>query len=102
MFLYLRQKVLAIREKFTFFNEHQMPIFRARGSFFSMPKRYELLCANTNQPLAKIRRKFWAIMPTFYIYDLTTNQQICRIKKRFRIGRPKLDIKTPAGRYTIT
>ena len=98
--LYLKQKVFAIRENFTFFDIHENEVYRARGSLLAMPKRYELIDAN-HQPVIEVVRTFFTLMPEFKIVDLTTGMEICKIRKRFRIGRPILDITTPKGNYLI-
>ena len=98
--LYLKQKVFAIREKFTFFDVHENEVYRARGSLFAMPKRYELVDAN-DQAVIEVVRSFFSLMPEFKLVDLKTGVEICKIRKRFRIGRPILDIMSPQGNYLI-
>lgn len=99
--LYLKQKVFAIRNKFTFFDAHQNEIYRARGNLLAMPQRYELFDAN-DKAVVEVVRTFFSLMPEFEIFDLITGAKICKIRKRFRIGRPILDIVTPQGNYLIT
>jgi len=102
--LYLKQKVFALAEDFTFFDEAQNPVFRARGNFFGMPKQYKLYDANNqdkNNHIILIRRKFWAFMPTFFIINPQNNQTLFTVRQRFRFGRPIFDISTPHGNYLI-
>ena len=98
--LYLKQKVFAIREKFTFFDVHQNEIYRARGSLFAIPQRYKLVDIN-DQAVIEVIRTFLKLIPEFKIVDLKTGIRICKIRKRFRIGRPRLDIITEEGSYLI-
>jgi uncharacterized protein YxjI len=98
--LYLKQKVFAIREKFTFFDVHQHEVYRARGSLLAMPQRYELIDTN-GQAVIEVVRTFFSLMPEFKIVDLVNGTEICKIRKRFRIGRPILDMTTAQGNYLI-
>ncbi|MCL2555504.1 MAG: LURP-one-related family protein [Firmicutes bacterium] len=100
--LFLKQKVFSLTEDFTFFDEFQRPIFRARGNFFAFPKQYKMFDAvNQVNPMILIRRKFFAFMPTFTIIDTSNNQTLFTVRQRFRLGRPIFDIATPHGNYMI-
>jgi len=101
--LFSQQKVFSLVEDFTFFNEQQQPIFRARGNFFAFPKQYKMYDSSSmDNPIIIIRRKFFAFMPTFTIMDARNNNQVLfTVRRRFRLGRPIFDIATPHGNYLI-
>ena len=98
--IYLKQKVLSIREKFTFYDRNQKIIYKARGNLIALPKRYQLF-DKKNTPKVEIVRAIFSFMPQFELYDVSTNHKICTIRKKFRIGRPILDMATPHGNYII-
>ena len=99
-YLYLQQKVFSIGESFTFFDLNQRPVFTARGSFFAIPKRYELYNA-MGAPLIEITRKFFTFMPKFILRH-AGGEVLCQINQRFRLGGARFDIITPNdGVYEI-
>ncbi|MCL2847714.1 MAG: LURP-one-related family protein [Firmicutes bacterium] len=102
-YLYLRQKVFSIGESFTFFDFNQTPIFTARGSFFAIPKRYQLFDARMQgNPIIEIRRKVFSFMPRYTVTHQPNGQLFCTINQRFRIGGARFDIHTPHdGHYQI-
>ena len=98
--LYLKQKVFSITEKFTFYDLNQNEVYKARGSFFALPKYYTLV-DNQGQAFVEVRRTFLSFMPEFTLIDLQRGTEICRIRKRFRLGFPKLDIYADNAQYLI-
>ena len=98
MYLYLKQKVFSIGEKFTFYDERQNTVFTATGSFFSIPKNFTLFENQT--PVIRVERTFISLLPKFSVYDLASNQLACTIKQKFSIKKNFLII-TPEGDYRI-
>jgi len=98
-YLYLRQKVFSIGESFTFFDINQIPVFTARGSFFRIPKRYQLFDARNPNPIMEIRRKFFTFMPRFVVRHQPNGEEFCTISQRFRFGGARFDIHTPRDGY---
>jgi uncharacterized protein YxjI len=100
VYLYKRQKVFAITENFTYFDAHQNPVYTARGSFFQLPKQYQMFDARQpHAPIIEVTRKFWSFMPKYIVRDLTTGLIAFKIKQRFTIGRSHFDIITPDGHH---
>jgi len=101
-YLYLKQKVFSIGEKFTFFDVNQNPVFTARGSFFRIPKRYQLFDAqDPSTPLIDITRKVFSFMPQFFIADPANGHVFCKVRQRFRFGGARFDLETPVGYHEI-
>jgi len=99
-YLYKRQKILTIRERFAYYDANQRLVYNARG-LFTIPKRYEITKAGQQRPVIGIRRKFFTFMPKFYLTDFNTNTVLATIRKRFRIGRPFLDIFLANGQRLL-
>ena len=98
MYLYLKQKVFAIAEKFTFFDANQFPVFTAQGSFFSIPKRFTLF---SNQiPVLTVERAVFSWLPRFTVFDQPSGQQVCTMKREFSF-KPNFTITSNDGVYTI-
>ena len=119
MYLYLKQKVFALREKFTFFDERQNVVFTSKGSFFALPKKF--IVYENDAAVAEIRRAFISFLPKFSIYDLSANTLECKLKqkfsfmKNFALSMPggdlridgslfgyEFDIKTPEGHSVLS
>jgi len=101
-YLYLKQKVFSIGEKYTFFDENQTPVFLAKGSFFKIPKRYQLFSAQAPEtPIIEITRKVFSMTPQFSVADPTNGQIMCKVNQRFRFGSPRFNVETPVGMHEI-
>jgi uncharacterized protein YxjI len=93
IYLYKKQKVLSIREQFTYFDINQQVVYNATGSFFAFPKRYELTQTGSSHPLLEVRRKMFTLLPRFYVNDLRNQGQLMAvIRQRFTFMRPTFDL----------
>lgn len=66
MKLYVKQEVLTLREKFFVKNESGENVYYVEGSFFSIPKVFEVQDMG-GQVLVKIEREIFSIIPRYNI-----------------------------------
>lgn len=95
--LYMRQKVFSLGERFTIKDENQVDKYFVRGSFLSIPKRFELEDKNGNC-LATITKKVFSFLPKFFVEvdgeeSLTITQEFTFFKKRYRIESSDIQVR---------
>jgi len=101
-YLYLKQKVFSIGEKYTFYDENQNVIFTSKGSFFKIPKRYQIFSAEAPEtPIVDITRAVFAMTPQFQVKDPASGNLLCKVNQRFRLGSPRFNVETPVGMHEI-
>jgi len=83
--LYLRQKMLAIREKFTFFDANHEKIYKVYRTGWAFSPRYKLVDLENQQLLEVVHRAF-PLLPTFKITDLKTKAKWRRLKDAFALN----------------
>ncbi|MDR3262855.1 MAG: LURP-one-related family protein [Clostridiales bacterium] len=98
MYLYLKQKVFSIVEKFNFFDENQNVVYSAKGSFFQIPKSFTLF--KDDEPVFKIERKIFSFMPQFRFFSLPSGADAGYIRGKFSLHK-NFDIFTPEGDFKI-
>ena len=84
MYLYLKQKVFAIRDKLTFFDEAGTPVFKATGSLFAIPKRLNVT-DTVGTELMQVRVKLFRIFLTYGLIDLQSRTEIGYVKAKFSL-----------------
>ena len=99
MYLYLKQKVFSIGEKFTFYDQNMAPVFTAKGSFFAIPKKFTVFYGQN--PVINIKRKIFSLLPTYTVYDMPSGQELCTLKRRVSL-KANFSIFTPGGEYKIS
>ncbi|MDR2090554.1 MAG: LURP-one-related family protein [Clostridiales bacterium] len=97
MYLYLKQKVFSLTEKFTFFDENQNVVYSAGGSFFSFPKTFRLL--KDDRTVLTIEKKIWPLMPQYRLLSADGNE-IAFIKQKFTL-KPTFEIASQNGNLRI-
>lgn len=88
--LYIKQKFMALSEKFTVLNEQQETVYFAQGSFMQIPKTFTIENAN-RQEVAFIKKKVISLFPTFEV-DIQ-GQQVLVIRKEFSLFKAKYQIE---------
>jgi len=101
-YLYLKQAVFSFGDKYTFFDANQNQVFKARGSVFRIPKRYQLFSVNNpTAPLITIRRKAFSFMPRYTVLN-SDGTVFCTIRQHFKFGGSRFTITTPTnGEFSI-
>lgn len=84
--LYIKQKLLSVKDKFTVKDEHGNDVYYVEGSFFKIPKTFMIYDMN-GQKAATITKKVFALLPQF-IVDIH-GQQVITIKKEFAFFRSR-------------
>lgn len=86
MKLYLKQKVFAIRDRLTFFDESQNPVYFAAGSIFAIPFRLNIT-NNAGQEIIMVKKKLFRLFKTYALIDMQTKNVIGTVKRRFSFNK---------------
>lgn len=87
--LYIKQKVFSIGEKFTVTDELQNPRYYVEGSFFKVPKTFQIF-NEQHQQIGQITKKVFSFLPKFFV-EVDGRQQLT-IEKEFTFFRPRYKI----------
>jgi uncharacterized protein YxjI len=90
--IYIDQKLLSVRERFTVRDESENPIYKVEGSLFKIPKSFAIFDMNRHQR-AKVWKKPLSFLPKFYLE--IDGVQVAEIKKEFTFFKPRYQINGP-------
>ena len=93
----IRQKILAIRDRFTIKDINDNDVFQVKGSLLAIPKRLKVMDMQGNE-LIQVRHKIIDIMPQFFI--IKDGEKIAKVKRRFTL-RKKYAVHAKDGEYAI-
>ena len=89
--LYLKQKIVSIKDKYTVSDENQETQYTIEGSFAKIPKRFVIMNQNEKE-IAEITRNVFSLLPKFTV-DIVGHAPIT-IKKHFRLFNSKYTINS--------
>ncbi|WP_125761293.1 LURP-one-related/scramblase family protein [Companilactobacillus hulinensis] len=87
--LYINQKVLSMKEKFTVLNDQESPVYKIVGSMFAIPKHFDIMDLNDNV-IATVTKEPITWMPKFHL--TIDGKQVATIKKQFSFLKPHYEI----------
>ena len=93
----IRQKILAIRDRFTIKDINDNDVFQVKGSLLAIPKRLKVMDMQGNE-LIQVRHKIIDIMPQFFI--IKDGEKIAKVKRKFTL-RKKYAVYAKDGEYAI-
>lgn len=89
MKLYMKQKVLSWKDRFTIKDETGADRYTIEGEFFAIGKKLHVFDMNHNE-VAFVQQKVLTFLPRFFVYR--NGQQVAEIVKRFTFFRPRYEI----------
>ena len=81
-YVYLKQKVFAIRDSFKVFDEEQTLIYEAKGKFFTLNSRRDLFKVGSTTPILTMKQKILAFVPTYFLFD-KNDQKIAKMAQQW-------------------
>ncbi|HOP57445.1 MAG TPA: LURP-one-related family protein [Bacillota bacterium] len=97
---YLKQKVLALKDTYSVFDESGKEVFHVKGAWISFTRRKDF-CEPTGEILFTIRRMLFHLLPHYSLTD-SSGKEVANIKKRFTVLSHRIDILSSRGDYSIT
>jgi uncharacterized protein YxjI len=80
-YVYLKQKVFAIRDTFKVFDEQQTLLYEAKGKILTLNSRRDLFQAGGTTPILTMKQKILAFAPTYFLFD-KNEQQIAKMAQQ--------------------
>lgn len=95
--LYIKQKVLSMRGRFSVKDAEEQEVYFVEGSFMQIPKTFSI---NNNQleEVAMITKKTFSFLPTFYVdvkgqETMTIKKQFSFLKARYTIDAAGIEVR---------
>lgn len=87
--LYMKQKVISLRERFTVKDEDENDVYYVEGSFMRIPKTFTMWNRNEEE-VAHITKKTFSFLPTFHVE--AGGREVFTIKKELSFLKPRYTI----------
>lgn len=98
--LYLKQKFFSFADRYKVFDEKQKVLYHCEGKMFSFSHRIDIFETAGTKLLYTLRRRPFAFMATYLLTDPQGNE-VAQIRRRFTMFKPKLDITSKFGNFTL-
>jgi uncharacterized protein YxjI len=80
-YLYIKQKVFALVDRFKVFDEAQNLQYEAKGKFFTLSSQKDLYKVGELEKSFTIRQKILTFTPTYYLYD-KQDQEVAKLAQQ--------------------
>lgn len=100
MQLFIKQKLISIRDKYFIKDEQGNDVFEVKSSFFKIPRRFTVKDMQDNEIMMLKNTLFHPFFPRYRIFK--GEEEVGLIRERFEIGRRTYSIEMNDGRvYAI-
>lgn len=94
----VRQKIFSFGDKFNITDESGTPRYQVEGKFLSIGKKLNIYDMEENH-LMYIEQEIFRFLPEYFLYE--NDEVVGRVKKEFTFLRPKINIESTYGDFTI-
>jgi len=94
----IKQQVFSFGDNFTIKNEYDEPVLIVKGKAFSLADKLSIFDLHMNE-LFYIEQKAFTLLPEYFIYQ--NNEEIAHLKKEFSFFKPKINIRSNYGSFSI-
>ncbi len=94
----IKQKLFAIADSYTIYDENENPAYLANFKLLSIRNKFNITDLNGNE-LYNCEKKIFSFLPEFYINK--GDKQVGILKKRLTFFKPKFYIKSSFGNYNL-
>ncbi len=94
----IKQKIFSFADSFVVKDEYDNPLLKVQGKYFSLAKKLKIFDMQDNE-IYYIEQKLFKFLPEYRIFQ--GSQQIAFLKKEFTFMKPKINIKSIYGNFTI-
>ena len=94
----VKQKILSLSDSFVIHDEDNRPVYRVAGKLFSFGDQLTIYDMN-NQEQIYIEQKLFKLLPEYHFFE--NGRQVAVVKKEFTFFKPKFNVESESGRYTI-
>jgi len=97
---YMKQKVFSFRDRYKVMDENQNVLYHCEGKLFSISRKMKFIETSTDQVLYNFRRQVFSLLAKYFLTDNEENE-IAVIKRKFSFLRPKVEIESTLGSFTL-
>jgi uncharacterized protein YxjI len=101
-YVYLKQKVFAIRDEFKVYDENQSVRYEARGKFISFNSQRDIFQAGQATPIYTMKQKIFAFAPTYFLYDQNKVQVAKMAQQLFTFFGTRFNLIIGEKKYELT
>ena len=94
----VKQKILSLSDSFVIHDENNHPVYKVVGRLFSLGDQLTLYDMN-NQEQVYIEQKLFKLLPEYHFFE--NRQRVAMVKKEFALFKPKFNIESEYGHYTV-
>ncbi len=90
MKLYVKQKVLSLKEDFDVYDRQKKPVYHVKSKWFSIGRSMKIIDVKSGKPLVSVKQQLLSIFPILKVYY--EGRYLCSVKKTWSLFRPKYQI----------
>lgn len=94
----VKQKILSLSDTFIIHDEDNRPVYKVVGRLFSLGDQLTIYDMN-NQEQVYIEQKLFKLLPEYHFFK--KRRRVAVVKKEFTLFKPKFNVESESGRYTI-
>lgn len=94
----VRQKIFSFSDRFNITDGVGTPKYQVEGKFFTIGKKLNIYDMQENH-LIYIEQEIFRFLPEYFLYE--NDEVVARVKKELTIFRPKINIESVYGDFTI-
>lgn len=94
----VRQRLFALNDSFYITDQEETAIFKIEGKIFSLGNKLNIYDVNGKKCIY-IEQKLFKLLSEYEIYE--GDRVVARIKKQFTLLKPKINIQSDYGNFTI-
>ena len=95
--LYIKQKMLSLKDNFTVKDDQENEVYFVEGSFMQIPKTFSIMDSSKHE-VALITKKTFSFLPTFFVEvngqeSVTIKKQFSFLKARYSIDAAGMEVR---------
>ena len=94
----VKQKILSFADSFVIHDENNRPAYQVQGKLFAFGDKLRIYDMN-NQELVYIEQKLFRLLPEYHLFE--RGKRVAVVKKGFTLFKPRFDIESQSGSYTV-
>lgn len=94
----VKQKILSFSDSFVIQDENNRPAYKVEGKLFAFGDKLRIYDMN-NQERVYIEQKRFKLLPEYHLFE--KGNRVAIVKKEFTLFKPRFNIESTSGRYTV-
>ena len=94
----VKQKILSFSDSFVIHDENNKPVYKVAGKLFAFGDKLRIYDMN-NQERVYIEQKLFKLLPEYHLFG--KGERLAVVKKEFTLFKPRFNITSTTGLYTV-